>query len=46
MSMIERFRQRRQVSRQNRDIDRAMQNAMTPAMRNEIAIFAQRRQPF
>ncbi|TWG26526.1 hypothetical protein [Actinoplanes teichomyceticus] len=45
-SMIDRIRQRRQVHRQNRAIDRAMQSAMTPSMRDEIAIFAQRRQPF
>jgi len=46
MSMIDRFRQRRTVHRQTRAIERAMQSAMTPAMRDEIAIFAQRRQPF
>ncbi|WP_229075480.1 hypothetical protein [Actinoplanes sp. DH11] len=45
MSMIDRIRQRRRISRQNRAIDRAMQTAPTQAMRDEIAYFAQRR-PF
>ncbi|MEV0896990.1 hypothetical protein [Actinoplanes sp. NPDC049802] len=43
MNMIDRFRQRRIVSRQNRAIDRALQSAPTHAMRDELAVFAQRR---
>jgi hypothetical protein len=42
MSMINRLRQRRQVSRQNRAIERAMHSAPTESMRNEIVLFAQR----
>jgi len=42
-SMIDRIRQRRQIHRQNRAIDRAWHSAPTPSMRDEIAIFAQRR---
>ena len=45
MSMIDRIRQRRMISRQNRAIERARQSAPTESMRNEIALFAQRR-PF
>lgn len=45
-TMIDRYRQRRMVSRQNRAIDRALQGAPTQAMRDEIAILAQRRMPF
>ena len=43
MSMINRLRQRREISRQNRVIDRAMHAAPTQSMRDEIALFAQRR---
>jgi len=43
MSMIDRVRQRRLINRQNRAIDRARQAAPTPAMRDEIAVFAQRK---
>lgn len=43
MSMIDRIRQRRQIHRQNRAIDRAWHSAPTQSMRDEIAIFAQRR---
>lgn len=43
MSMIDRIRQRRVIHRQNRAIDRAWQSAPTQSMRDEIAIFAQRR---
>jgi hypothetical protein len=43
MSMIDRIRQRHMISRQNRAIDRAMHSAPTQSMRDEIAIFAQRR---
>ncbi|WP_430779690.1 hypothetical protein [Actinoplanes sp. G11-F43] len=42
-TMIDRFRQRRTMSRQNRAIDRAIAGAPTQAMRDEIAIIAQRR---
>lgn len=45
MSIVKRVRQRRQMHRRNRAIDRAMQAAPTQAMRDEIAILAQR-QPF
>ena len=45
MSMIERIRRRRMINRQNRAIDRAWHSAPSQAMRDEIAIFAQRR-PF
>jgi hypothetical protein len=45
MSMIDRIRQRRMIHRQNRAIDRAWHSAPTQSMRDEIAIFAQRR-PF
>jgi hypothetical protein len=45
MSMIERIRRRRMINRQDRAIDRAWHSAPTQAMRDEIAIFAQRR-PF
>jgi hypothetical protein len=45
MSMIDRIRHRRQVSRQNRVIDRARQAAPTQSMRDEINLFAQRRLP-
>ena len=43
MSMIDRIRQRRLISRQNRAIDRAWHSAPTQSMRDEIALFAQRR---
>ena len=43
MSIADRLRQRRMINRENRAIDRAWRNAPTPAMRNEIAIFAQRK---
>jgi hypothetical protein len=43
MSMIDRIRSRRLINRQNRAIDRAWHSAPTQAMRDEIAIFAQRR---
>ncbi len=43
MSMIDRIRTRRMISRQNRAIDRARNAAPTQSMRDEIAIFAQRR---
>ncbi len=45
MNMIDRIRRRRLISRQHRAIDRAMQNAPTQAMRDEIAFFA-KHQPF
>jgi len=43
MSIVDRVRQRRMINRENRAIDRAWQSAPTQAMRNEIAIFAQRK---
>jgi hypothetical protein len=43
MSMIDRIRHRRLINRQNRAIDRAWHSAPTQAMRDEIAIFAQRK---
>lgn len=43
MNMIDRIRRHRMISRQNRDIERAMQAAPTQAMRDEIAVIAQRR---
>jgi hypothetical protein len=43
MSMIDRIRHRRMINRENRAIDRAWQSAPTQAMRDEIAIFTQRR---
>jgi hypothetical protein len=43
MSMINRIRERRRISRQNRAIDRALHSAPTPSMRDEIALMAQRR---
>jgi hypothetical protein len=42
MSFVERLRQRRHTSRQNRAIESAMRAAPTPAMREEIRILAQR----
>jgi hypothetical protein len=42
MSMIQRLRNRRTAARQAHAIDRALRCAPTPAMRNEILIFAQR----
>lgn len=45
MSILKRVRQRREMHRRNRAIDRAMQAAPTQAMRDEIALLAQR-QPF
>ena len=43
MSMSDRIRQRRLINRQNRAIDRAWQSAPSQAMRDEIAIFSQRK---
>jgi len=43
MSMINRIRRHRMISRENRAIDRAMRVAPTQATRDEIALFAQRR---
>jgi hypothetical protein len=45
MSMIDRIRRHRMITRQNRAIERAWQSAPTQSMRDEIALFAQRR-PF
>jgi hypothetical protein len=43
MSMIDRIRHRRLINRENRAIDRAWHSAPTQAMRDEIAVFAQRK---
>jgi hypothetical protein len=43
MSLIERIRHRRQINRENRAMSRAWQSAPTQAMRDEIAMFGQRR---
>jgi hypothetical protein len=43
MSIVGRLRHRRMISRENRAINRAWTAAPTPAMRDEIAIFAQRK---
>jgi hypothetical protein len=43
MSMIDRIRQRRMINRQNRAISQAWQSAPTQSMRDEIAVFAQRK---
>jgi len=43
MSLVDRVRRRRMINRENRAIDRAWQSAPTQAMRQEIAIFAQRK---
>ncbi|WP_412744063.1 MULTISPECIES: hypothetical protein [unclassified Krasilnikovia] len=42
-STMDRIRSRRIAKRQERAIDRAWHSAPTQAMRDEIAIFAQRR---
>ena len=42
-SMIDRIRNRRMINRENRAIDRALRSAPTQSMRDEIAIFTQRR---
>lgn len=42
-NIVDRVRQRRLINRQNRAIDRAWMTAPTQSMRDEIAIFAQRR---
>ena len=43
MSIVGRLRNRRMINRENRAISRAWQAAPTQAMRDEIAIFAQRK---
>jgi len=43
MSMMDRIRHRRMINRENRAIDRAWRSAPSQAMRDEIAIFTQRR---
>lgn len=42
MTMIDRIRSRRQVARRNRAIERALQSANSPALRDEIVTVAQR----
>lgn len=37
------LRSRREINRSNRAIDRAIANAATPAMRDELILVAQRR---
>ena len=46
MSMIDRIRRRRMISRENRAINKAWASAPTQALRDEIAIFAQMRMPY
>ena len=41
-SMIDRIRHHRMINKQNRALDQAWHSAPTQAMRDEIAIFAQR----
>jgi hypothetical protein len=43
MSMIKSILNRRLINRENRAIDRAWHSAPSQAMRDEIAIFAQRK---
>ena len=43
MNMMDRIRHRRMITRQTRAIERAWQAAPTQSMRDEIALFAQRR---
>jgi hypothetical protein len=43
MRIVDRVRERRLINRENRAIDRAWHSAPTQAMRDEIALFAQRR---
>ena len=43
MSIVDRVRHRRQINKENRAIDRGWHSAPTQAMRDEIALFAQRR---
>ena len=43
MTIVDRVRQRRLINRQNRAIDRAWMTAPSQSMRDEIAIFAQRK---
>jgi hypothetical protein len=43
MRIIDRVRHRRMINRENRAIDRAWQSAPSRSMRDEIAIFAQRK---
>jgi hypothetical protein len=42
-NMIDRIRSRRLINRQDRALDRAWHSAPTQAMRDELAIFAQRK---
>lgn len=43
MNVVDRIRRRRLINRQNRAIDRAWLSAPTQSMRDEIALFAQRK---
>lgn len=42
MTMLDRIRSRRRVARRNRAIERALQSANSPAVRDEIVVIAQR----
>jgi septum formation topological specificity factor MinE len=42
MSMIDRFRHRRDTARRTRAIERALRSANSPAVRDEILAIAQR----
>lgn len=42
MTMIDRFRSRRDAARRARAIDRALRSATSPAVRDEILTLAQR----
>lgn len=42
MSMIDRFRTRRDAARRTRAIERALRSANSPAVREEILVMAQR----
>jgi hypothetical protein len=41
-SLAKAFRSHREINRTRREIDRAISNAATPAMRDELIIVAQR----
>lgn len=42
MTMIDRFRSRRDATRRARAIERALRSTNSPAVRNEILVMAQR----
>ena len=43
MNMMDRIRRHRMIARENRALDRAWHSAPTQTMRDEIAIFEQRK---